>query len=68
MIESTCLHWKDQYIKQGKKEGKKEGECDGRMAVARKLPTIHMDEDQIMSLTDLSREDVQRLTAEALSM
>ena len=33
MIETTCLHWKDQYIEQGKRDGEKEGERDERMAV-----------------------------------
>ena len=64
MIETTCLHWKDQYIEQGEKKGERKA----LLAVARKLAAIHMDEDQIMSLTDLSREDVQRVTAEALAM
>ena len=53
MIETTCLHWKDHYIEQGKKE------------VARNLVGMNLDEDQIIRATGLSREDVQRLMAAA---
>ena len=61
MIETTCLHWKDQYIEQGKRDGKKEE----RETIARNLVGMNLDEDQIIRATGISREDVQRLMAAA---
>ena len=59
MIETTCLHWKDQYIEQGEKKGKE----DAYMSFVRNLLTMDMNEDMIIRATGLPREDVQRLTA-----
>ena len=64
MIETTCLHWKDQYIEQAKRDGKKEE----RETIARNLVGMNLSEDQILRATGLSREDVQRVTAEALAL
>ena len=64
MLETNALHWKDEFIEKGRQDGEREG----RMAVARNLAAINMDEAQIVSLTGLSREEVQQATSDRLQV
>ena len=59
MLETTILRWEDEL----RKEGEDKGRMQERIAIAKNLASINMDEDQIATMTGLSREEVRDAVA-----
>ena len=59
MLETTILRWEDEL----RKEGEDKGRMQERIAIAKNLAEMEMNEDQIIRATGLSREEVRDAVA-----
>ena len=59
MLETTIKRWEDELRKEGEDKGLMRGLMQGRIAIAKNLAEMGMEEDQIIRATGLSREEVR---------
>ena len=51
-------------IEKGREEGKEEGKKEERKKVAKRMLQLNMNEEQIISITGLSKDEIERIKRE----
>ena len=63
MLETTIERWENEIREEAQKQGEDKGRMQERIAIAKNLVEMEMDEDQIIRATGLSREEVRDAVA-----
>ena len=59
---NSAIHYgKEEGMKKGLQEGLHEGKMSEKKDIAKKMLEIGMDVEQIMKITDLSKEEIEKL-------
>ena len=59
---NSAIHYgKEEGLKKGLQEGLHEGKMSEKKDIAKKMLEIGMDVEQIMKITDLSKEEIEKL-------